>query len=297
MRMIRPLVGPRWLALLLVVPTLASAQVAFVVQHEGKPRLVRNVRRGFCFIEKNGKLQDVSRESPVALVPVSEFLPFFVSVRDFRVNGRYVDLSTSEVGTVAVNQLLEFRGTFEAAHALENVYAVVEFFPEGAGRKLFFQEIGALAPRQPQRVSVRLALAEGMRPGKFKLHLFSDGGELLHSQQPAGYRDAQMRKVIAHRIKEVQDARVRVFVGPVPEYPAELREKKLAGEAVVRLRVTPRGEPMELVVKSASAPAFGEAALAAARLCWFLPEVRGGQPVETEVELPFKFAAPADVSS
>lgn len=47
------------------------------------------------------------------------------------------------------------------------------------------------------------------------------------------------------------------------------------------------------LLKSATDPAFGEAALAAIRQWRFLPEMKGGLAVEQSADLPFAFVPPA----
>jgi TonB family protein len=46
-------------------------------------------------------------------------------------------------------------------------------------------------------------------------------------------------------------------------------------------------------VKEASDPAFGESAVVAARQWRFLPRVKNGRAVETQVDMPFDFAPPS----
>lgn len=280
-----------WCVLALTAAREARAQVALVVQHEGKPHLVRMVKRGYCVIEVDGKREEVSRGAPLALVPVSQFRPVVVKVRDFQVNGYSVSLSSEDVGTMTMNKSIEFRGTFESPVQLENVFAVVECESDGE-RRIFYQEIGTLAPRQPTRKAVRVPLAKQLGRVRVRLHVMADGTEVLHSEQPPAYRDEQMRRAISRLMKDAPNGPPRVFVGPAPDYPAAFFEKKIDGQAVVRLRVTTRGEVREVSLRSATAPEFGEAALAAARLFWFFPRVQGGKAVETEVDLPFKFEPP-----
>ena len=81
----------------------------------------------------------------------------------------------------------------------------------------------------------------------------------------------------------------RPFVGPSPEYPPGLRKAKVKGEAMIRLQIRANGAVLDPQVRSASDPAFGEAALAAIRMWRFLPKVKDGRPVGTEAEMPFSF--------
>jgi len=99
--------------------------------------------------------------------------------------------------------------------------------------------------------------------------------------------------MVAARIGHDQDVGPRPLITPAPDYPDALRKTKQKGQAVLAFRIGVRGEILEPTVTSATDPAFGEAALAAIRLWRFLPQVRGGSPVETAAEMPFNFAPPS----
>ena len=71
-----------------------------------------------------------------------------------------------------------------------------------------------------------------------------------------------------------------------------LLQAKTRGQAIISIHIDARGQVSNPAVKSAAAPAFGEAALAAVRLWRFVPEVKGGRPVEAQVDLPFDFTPP-----
>jgi TonB family protein len=89
----------------------------------------------------------------------------------------------------------------------------------------------------------------------------------------------------------VKEAAPQPLAGPPPEYPAKLRDAKLGGHAAVHLKISKTGRVSDLQVSSATDPAFGESALAAARQWRFLPRVVDGTPVESTAEMPFVFTA------
>jgi TonB family protein len=60
----------------------------------------------------------------------------------------------------------------------------------------------------------------------------------------------------------------------------------------VDLRIDRRGHVLDAKVASASDPAFGAAALDAVRQWRFVPEVRNGRAVPSDVTLPFVFNSP-----
>lgn len=279
------------LAMVSAAALVARAQQVFYVEHRGKPSVVRAVRDDKPMVEENGKLVFVPRASRTALAEAKEFLPYFVAVRNMRAESHYLTIETDGVESGAVNNQFGFLVDLESPFALKNVFFVLELQLE-AGKFLYFHEVGQLEPRRIKHVSVVIPLAYNVGAGQFTLHLFADGGELLHSGQPARLREAALDRMVRRRIEAVPDAPLRPFVGPVPEYPPALARKNISGQAVVRFRVARTGAVVDPEVKSATAPEFGEAALAAIRLWRFLPAVKQGVAQEGKAELPFEFPLP-----
>lgn len=284
-----------FLGLLALAPARAAETQAqaLVVEVDGRAQLVRDVHNGFCFYERDGKRVSAPRHARTALAPMKEFLPLFVSVRDMQATSHTLNLSING-GSGEVNPEFEFRAKFESGYRLEHVFYVLELDSEELGKRVFCDDVGTLEPRLTRSVRIRVPVVAKLGAGKFKLHLFAGGGELLHSQMPPLFRDRQLDRMVLSRVKGEKDEPVRPFVGPAPEYPKPFLKKRLSGEAAVRFRVSRSGAVIEPVVKSASAPEFGESALAAARLWRFLPRMENGRPVESEVVLPFKFEPPLE---
>lgn len=286
--------GKRWLMAGLVGgATIAlPAQSVLCVEKDGKAAVVRAVHNSHPMLLENGKLGSHSRGARAALVEAKEFLPYFVAVRDLEVKSSYLELHANG-SSGDVNNQFEFRARFESPFALREVFFVLELEAE-AGKYIFYYEVGELKPREPKRVAVFVPMGFKMGTGKFKLHLFSEGGELLHSEQPPLFRDRAVDRMVRRRIEGVKDAPLRPFVGPAPDYPRALLKKKVSGTASVRFRVMPNGAVLDPEIAAASAPEFGEAALAAVRLWRFLPAVKSGRPIEGRAELPFTFEPPAE---
>lgn len=273
--------------------TAGRAQQLLCVEHKGKAAVVRAVHDGNAQIEVDGKRITMTRGVKSALVDAKEFLPFFVSVRHMEAKSTYLTLHGANGGSGDINNQFEFHATFESPFHLKDVFFVLEIHLE-AGKYIFYYEVGELEPRVPRPVRVYVPVSFKLGEGRFQLHLFSEGGELLHSEQPPLFRDQVLDRMVRRRLEGVSDAPLRPFIGPAPEYPRAFYKKKLQGEAVVRFRVTRTGAVLSAEVASATAPEFGEAALAAVRLWRFLPPVKGGVAVEGKAELPFKFTPPAE---
>ena len=76
---------------------------------------------------------------------------------------------------------------------------------------------------------------------------------------------------------------------PNPEYPPDLRKAGVTGSAIISFVVEIDGRTSELVVKTATHPDFGTAALAALKRARFRPASVGGRPVRVRMEMPLRF--------
>jgi TonB family protein len=76
---------------------------------------------------------------------------------------------------------------------------------------------------------------------------------------------------------------------PEPEYPPELKEKGIKGEAVIGFMVTEKGEVANGYVISTPRPEFGEAALKAIQQWRFEPGEKAGQATNVRMLHPFSF--------
>ena len=85
------------------------------------------------------------------------------------------------------------------------------------------------------------------------------------------------------------DQKPRVVYQPPPEYPAELRRRKLAGTVHVLFVVDERGRVKNPIVKKSTHPAFEQPALQAIRRWRFEPGRSGGKPVAFRMRVPITF--------
>jgi TonB family protein len=226
--------------------------------------------------------------SSFALNPGKSYLPVFVSVRDLRVETAYLNTTTGST----LNNEFHFQATLKTPYRLEDVFIVLELVPENTDKTIFLQEVGPMNPRELKNVSVRVPLSSNLGRGRYHFYLFSQGIEVLQSEIPAPKRDEAVDRMIAARLPAGPEAAPQIFIGPEPEYPPELRKAQTKGQAVISIRIGANGRVYDPAVKSATDPAFGEAALEAVRLWRFMPRVKGGRPVEAKVDVPINFTPP-----
>ena len=264
------------------------AQNYLVVEVKGQTKVVQKIADSVMYIEEDGKLKPVSATRS-GLMPAPEFLPAIVAVRDVSAHTSGLTLSGN-----TVNKEFRFQATLESLYRLEDVFCVLVLELKRGGKRICTQGVGELLPRTPREIFAGVDLEEELGEGKYQLHIFSQGREVLHSGQTQLFRDKILDRMVSKRIAGLKDAPPSPLIGPAPEYPKQLLKAKLKGEVELSLHVTRTGVVVDPVVERATDPAFGEAALAAVRMWRFLPRMKGGQPVETTVSVPFAFEPQAD---
>jgi len=282
---------PPALALLLlplVTARLGAQHVLLVTEDGGKFAVVRAAHGTTPCVEKDGKVVPVSGYR-FALRGVPEYLPAYVAVRNVSVKTSSI---TTRTESQQMNNDFHFDAELETGYHLQDVFVVLAMDTEKQGMTLFLWEIGELRPNKARGVHIVVPMHQAIGSGRYTFHLFSGGAEVLQSQLPFGERDAALNRMVAARIKDVQEAAPKLFVGLGPDYPPALRKQNIRGSAVISVRIAANGDVFDPVVKSATDPAFGDAALAAVRLWRFLPRVRNGYPVETVADVPVIFTPP-----
>ncbi len=271
----------------LLAPSL-DAQHVLLVEHKKKPHVVRRVSRSQPFVEIDGKLVAASG-SRFGLHKVPEYLPVFIAVRDVKVNTAAVQVQ--DTGSL-INNEFRFAANFVSAHALEDVFVALELEFESGEKSIFLYEIGHLRPNQPRFLDLGAPTSVPLGRGRYKLHLFTNGAEVLHSLQPFSYRESMLDRMIARRVEGRPDGPPAPFIGPAPEYPKRLEKTNTKGSAVIRLRVRASGAIVDPEVVEASDPAFGDSAVESLRQWRFLPRIKGGRPVDSTVNMPIEFVPP-----
>ncbi len=278
--------------LLPVFRTPLSAQHLLLVEDAGKFAVVRAARETTPCVEKEGKVVPINAYK-FALKSVPEFLPAFVTVRNVTVKTTYY---TTRDGAGQFNNDFHFDAEFVTGYHLKDIFVVLALDSDQRGPSLFLWEVGELKPNKERAVHIIFPMTSAIGSGHYTFHLFSGGFEVLQSLVPFGERNSALNRMVAARIKDVQEASPKLFMGLGPEYPPELMKQSIKGQAVISVRIGSNGDVFDPVIKSASQPAFGEAALAAVKLWRFLPRVKNGYPVETVADVPIVFTPPGPES-
>lgn len=276
------------IGLLVLLSSPARSQEILYAEHKGHMHAVRRASRERPLIRVNDKLI-IPSGSRFVLRKTKEFIPAFISVQRVKVR----TVGTEIVGSGRrINNRFEFRGSFVSPYALQDVFVVLELMLEGDEKSLFLYEVGELEPRKPRSLQLTVPTSVPLGEGKYRLHVFVGGLEVLHSLQPFDQRERALNRMIAQRTQGLTDSDPKFFVGPVPEYPRSLRKAKTDGRVLVRARIRATGAVVDPEIIEATNPAFGESALEAVRQWRFLPRMKNGRPIDTEVQLPVEFESP-----
>ncbi len=263
-----------------------------IAEYKGKIYPVLAAHRQYPEVEVAGKRVDAD-ERRLGLKKADEYLPVFVSVHRPGVYapllyiGGNTDLRTSA-------RYESFSAYFETPYKLSNVFLVLEWNHDSKeGKQMFLYEVGNLEPRIVKFLNLNVPVGFSFNKGKYRLHLFSNGSEVLHSKIPKERRDAAMKRMIAKRIRGVQEAEPKAFIGPTPDYPTSLFKAKTKGQAIITMTILANGQVIDPVVTSATEPAIGASALEAVKEWWFLPKVEKGRAVESQFTMPFDSGPPS----
>ena len=91
--------------------------------------------------------------------------------------------------------------------------------------------------------------------------------------------------------EDAVDQRPSISRRVLPEYPGNAKRRNIEGTVVIQLIVDTEGKAQQCAIHSSEPKGlFDSAALAAARKTRFVPGKVGGQPVNTMVLIPYKFA-------
>jgi TonB family protein len=277
--------------LLLLLPLLVRplpAQHVLVAEDDGQMFLVCGASGAKPRVRKEGKIVLIDPRG-FALREVPEFLPAYVTVSNVNVRTTF---SSTRSGPEQVNNDFYFDADFETGYRLTDVFVVVALETERAGNTLFLWEVGTLEPNKVKGVSIIVPMDSPIGSGHYNVRLFSGGAELFQSLLPFGESESALNRMVASRIKDVHNAAPKFFFGPTPEYPPGLKKANLKGQAIVSIRIGVNGDVYDPSVKSATDPAFGEAALRSVRQWRFLPRVKDDYPVETKADVPVFFSQP-----
>lgn len=111
------------------------------------------------------------------------------------------------------------------------------------------------------------------------------GGRLLAGAENRASEDAEAIFSVADL-----DQAPRILHQPAPEYPPDLKRKKIEGTVQILFLVDGAGRVQNPTVQQATHPAFERAALQAVRRWRFEPGKRNGQPVSFRMKAPITFA-------
>jgi TonB family protein len=273
---------------LLALARPAGAQHVLLAEDGGQMYLVCSANGAKPRVQKDGKVVLIDPQG-FALREVPEFAPVFVAIRNVNVRST---VASSGGGGGQVNNDFYFTADFKSDSLLTDVFVVLALDTQRGGKRLFLWEIGILEPGKTKTATIEAPMDSPIGAGDYSLRLFAGGAEVMQTLLSAGETDAGMSHMVAARIKDVHNAPPRFFFGPRPEYPPELKKANLRGQAVVSVRIGTNGSVFDPVVKSATDPAFGAAALQAVKFWYFLPRVKNDYPVETKADIPIVFSPP-----
>ena len=276
------------LALLAAVPS-AMAQKVLIVQEGKSDQVVRAITDNQAMVEADGKLQP-AKGTQFGLRKAAAYRKGMIKIADFFIRITHTD----ELG-VSYSYGIDIFGHLKSSVPLKRCFIVLEI-TSGKDRGLIFNELPDLPAGESRELRIVAHLQEQLDAGRFTVHVFSDGLELLNSKMNPLYVLQESRKTDELMLKKAPDRPValdREKARVVPVYPAALVTQGLTGSARVRCTIDPKGEVVDAEVVDATHELFGAAAVAAVRQWKFEPAITDHHYVEATVIIPVNFTPPA----
>jgi hypothetical protein len=236
---------------LLALAPLAYAQHAFVVNEDGQLRLVKEIRNGNPEIDVDGKLQRAYGRK-FALIKTPFYLPCLVDLPKFIVKTYHLELINSGA---RLNYELDIQGRAKADATLKNCFFVLEL-TSWRDTSVVFASMPDLEAGKEKAFDLNFKMQIPLEEGHYKIHLFSDGAELLHSKMPAAYLAVQKQKTDDY-LSGRKTAFPAILAQPVRAvFPAGLPANVLEGQVKVSCRINLRGQVVSAEIVECSHPAF-----------------------------------------
>jgi TonB family protein len=256
-------------------PVVAMAEDAPQVIIDGKQVVAEKIGGGWVF----------------ALGQAKTYTPYFVTVRTLDIAPQVHEVDPYGV---PVDRALAITGGFESAYSLKKVYLALEVKGDAPPVNILIaHEVGDIKPGSPASVRFVVPFGGSWENCHATLHLFVGGPEVLHSNMALEKVEHALDVMVQKQIEGIYNAPPKLFFGPPPEYPDALIGRNVEGRVTIALDISTTGAVLDPIVKEASLPEFGEAALKAVRQWRFLPRIKDGIPVAAKVVLPLSFKPPS----
>lgn len=272
----------------LALSPLASAQTVFLATETNEaPKVVKRVSGNRPLVDIDGKTK-ISSAGDFSFGRALFYRPGRITLSNFRLKSRH--LVSTDTGARLNHELL-LSGSATSDVELKDCFFVLEI-DAWKNSACVFRELGNLEPGKPVELNQTFKLDGPLDEGRYRLHIYSAGIEVLHSRMSSSYIAAQQEKTQALLTGKKQDFPPLVAQGFAPDYPAELKAQKLAGSADVKCLITAKGAVKSVELISATHPAFGPPAVAAVSKWKFDPAVKDRHFADAETVVTVEFKAP-----
>ncbi len=284
-----------WVALLALFTsgTMLRAQKALYVQQGKELFRVVDFRDEEPYYYNDGKLV-VAKATPAGFIYAMRkeelYSPLMVQVKDINVYTKGISFNDSRS---VVNKEFGFAAQFVAAYPLSAAFVALELGAKGEMDSILVVSLGKMKPWSVKNARVHAYFKQDFELDIYTLHVFVAGEEVLNSEMPPDVVEAERMKIIQAGVAGVTSAPPKPILAPAPEYPKALKKSGAKGSASVACTISAEGQVIDPVIREATNPEFGAAALAAVQQWRFLPRMKDGKPARAKITLPFQFT-PSD---
>jgi len=274
-------------SLLLSQTLILKAQKMLVMHHEGLPRIVKEVTfEDFVAIGKEGALEVPRPGAKVYLQNHSSFLPGYIEIKnESAVEWDTDDQNNSRKGLY----FFRYNTVVTPNRDIKNPYIVFEWMPENDTALIEIVPIESLEAGKETPINLSFWVRNRYRAIDPQTYYMSLGFEIATSNQITKPLTPYAYALDKAEGNTLPDGNIKpLSYPPLPKLQDEAGNP-MKGMCRLLISIDEAGYVSNLTVKEYSEWIFARAAMLSAPFFMFQPKIVDGEPVPTQVVIPFQF--------
>lgn len=262
-----------------------------LARYDGAWLPVTAVNTSTPLVLRGGKLVAASTDAGYKLAKVQTYWKGVPAPTVVTVSGVSAHTSDFHVGHMGGNELGVYvvSGAIDSPDPLTHVYAVFDVQMPTGDRALMVREIGTLEAGRTRNFEFAFPTSVFSGQGKFYVHLFSNGLELLQTAEGWTAIRGDIERRIAANIQGVRNRGPQPYYVVTPARPASMRDNSPVRQVDVIATIAPDGSVSAASATKGAPPDYATAAERAVSSYFFIPKIVNGKPCGCRVDIAVQF--------
>lgn len=285
--------------LLSAVAVTSRAETRILLaRYDGAWLPVTAVNTSTPLVLRGGKLVAASRDAGYKLAKVKTYWKGVPAPTLVTVSGVSAHSSNFHVGQMGgiEHDVYVVSGTIHSPDPLTHVYVVFDVHTPAGDRALMVREIGTLEAGSDRAFEFAFPTSVFSGQGKFYVHLFSNGLELLQTAEGWAAIRSDIERRVAANIEGVRNEGPRPYYVVVPARPASMGDNSPVRQVDVIATIASDGSVSAANATKGAPPDYATAAERAVSSYFFLPKIVNGKPSACRVDIAVQFDPKLDRS-